>query len=156
MTVQVRILRATNLPIKDAGSSLTGSKGSADCYVKVNISNEELFVERSNQLLNLSHAHIVRMVTSPNKQKPILNASLSYKCRWSTVPKHSSLSPLWRTSTPNLTSRWVMLEWNFFEAISFNSTVLNVWFFLSFVAVRLWVAQGFGWRRHVRALVRIW
>jgi hypothetical protein len=58
--------------MKDAGNKLTGSKGSADCYVKVHISNEELLVERSNQLLNLSHAQIqysrrfvVRMVGRP-------------------------------------------------------------------------------------------
>ena len=139
MTVQVRILRATNLPVKDAGSSITGSKGSADCYVKVNISDEELFVERSNRLLNLSHAQVqysrrfvVRIVASPNKQKPNLNARLSYQCRSSTVPKHSSLNPLWRTSTPNSTSRWVMFEWIIFEATSFNSIVKNVWFFFIF------------------------
>jgi hypothetical protein len=45
VNLRVRIMRATNLPSKDAASKITGAHGSCDCYVKVNVANEELFVK---------------------------------------------------------------------------------------------------------------
>jgi len=48
VNLRVRIMRATNLPSKDAASKITGAYGSCDCYVKVNVANEELFVNVTN------------------------------------------------------------------------------------------------------------
>ncbi len=45
VNLRVRIMRATNLPSKDEASKITGAHASCDCYVKVNVANEERFLK---------------------------------------------------------------------------------------------------------------